>query len=561
MIKKKISIIFVISLFLLTSVFFIPHDKIYKVIDCVSPTEISLDKKVFKFNDLETFDSYFSDKNKNLAKAFNISEEDAFILGNLGKYWTKNLINNRKVIIKNNNDLIFYKYSYRTKFINSSYCIKENKACSQKALEKALYHIEKANYQVLDLDSNEIYSLKDSEIRNLKNFVLLRKSHISKLKKTKFKTEPKTSNVYIKNNLKVILSDSTTVLKPNNNCTTLMCKEILSNINNAQKSIDIALYGYSRVDEIEKALKNAVKRGVTIRLIHDSDDKGHNIYPDTKAFSELFQYKNCDMESIDAKNIMHNKFYIFDDKTLITGSANLSHTDMSGFNSNAIIVIDSKEIAKIYKTEFEQMLAGKFHTEKIKYKHEPLIVSGIKTNIYFSPQDKGIQNAILPLIKSAEKYVYIPTFVLTEKNIVQALIEAHRRGVEVKIIMDALNGSIRHSKHNELRAAGIPVKTENFAGKMHSKSIIIDDKYTIIGSMNFSNSGENKNDENFILIEDSDITRFYKDFFLYQWNKIDNKWLKYNIRAEGKDSIGSCFDGLDNNYDGLIDKDDPACKL
>ena len=106
----------------------------------------------------------------------------------------------------------------------------------------------------------------------------------------------------------------------------------------------------------------------------------------------------------------------------------------------------------------------------------------------------------------------------------------------------------------------IEVKTENYAGKMHSKSMIVDDKYTIIGSMNFSNSGENFNDENLILIEDVEIAKFYRDFFLYQWNKVDKKWLKYNARAEGKDSIGSCNDGLDNNYDGLIDKDDIACK-
>ncbi len=61
---------------------------------------------------------------------------------------------------------------------------------------------------------------------------------------------------------------------------------------------------------------------------------------------------------------MHNKFYIFDDKVLITGSANLSHTDMSGFNSNSIVVINSPLVAAIYKQEFEQMFEGKFHTEK-----------------------------------------------------------------------------------------------------------------------------------------------------------------------------------------------------
>ena len=104
------------------------------------------------------------------------------------------------------------------------------------------------------------------------------------------------------------------------------------------------------------------------------------------------------------------------------------------------------------------------------------------------------------------------------------------------------------------------VKTENYAGKMHSKSMIVDDKYTIIGSMNFSNSGENKNDENLILIKDSELTKFYKEFFLYQWKKIDNKWLYQNVRAESKDSIGSCYDGIDNNYDGLIDSEDLACK-
>ena len=43
---------------------------------------------------------------------------------------------------------------------------------------------------------------------------------------------------------------------------------------------------------------------------------------------------------------------------------NLSHTDMSGFNTNSIVVIKSKQIAGIYKKEFEQMYNGKFHTEK-----------------------------------------------------------------------------------------------------------------------------------------------------------------------------------------------------
>ena len=95
---------------------------------------------------------------------------------------------------------------------------------------------------------------------------------------------------------------------------------------------------------------------------------------------------------------------------------------------------------------------------------------------------------------------------------------------------------------------------------MHSKSIIIDDRYIIVGSMNFSNSGENRNDENLVLIKNPEVAKFYREFFMYQWNRIPDKWLKYTPRAEGVDSIGSCTDGIDNNYDGKTDAEDDACK-
>ena len=149
---------------------------------------------------------------------------------------------------------------------------------------------------------------------------------------------------------------------------------------------------------------------------------------------------------------------------------------------------------------------------------------------------------------------------ITEKRVTSELINAHNRGVDVKIIADALNASTKHSKSKELRSAGIQVKAENYAGKMHSKSMIIDDEYLIIGSMNFSNSGENRNDENMIVLHDKGAAEFYKKFFIYQWQKIPDKWLNHTPRAEGRDSIGSCSDGIDNNYDGKTDMEDEACR-
>ena len=249
---------------------------------------------------------------------------------------------------------------------------------------------------------------------------------------------------------------------------------------------------------------------------------------------------------------MHNKFYIFDNKIVITGSANLSHTDMSGYNSNAIIVINSPAAAKIYTEEFNQMYEGKFHSNKILTENS--------SGIYFSPQNKTIQNTILPLIRNSKNYIYIPAFLISHKEMVSELIQAKNRGVDVRIITDALNASAKYSKVRELRAAGMPVKIENYAGKMHSKTMIIDDKYLILGSMNFSKSGESKNDENLIVIDNKEAAIFYKQFFLYLWDKIPDKWLKFYPRAEGLDSIGSCSDGVDNDYDGLVDMEEESCR-
>lgn len=530
--------------------------------EVISPLEFKLSNNDFKLSGYETFDGDYTQKNSILASKLGITENEAFIMGNLGKYWAKNILFNRKIKITKN-DIIYYKFSYARRFENSAFCIKDGKPLNQVGFSKLLKSVRSGKFVILDLDSDECYPVsKENRIR-LKNFVVVRKSHVrfaylkqKGIKNVKIaKTIKRCETKLDLGSIKIILSDSSSKFIPDRNCSNDICKEILSNVNKASKTIDMAIYGYSSTPAIEKALKSAQERGVKIRAVYDRDKKGGNIYPDTDIFVKLVTNSVSDAFSDEVGNTMHNKFYVFDGNIVITGSANLSHTDMSGFNTNAIIVIRSKEAAKIYTDEFNQMYGGKFHNSKQSTPNKKFD----NCAIYFSPQDKAISNAVLPIIKQAKKYIYIPAFVITEKRVTKELINAKNRGVDVKIILDALNAVNIHSKTKELRAAGVPVKAENWAGKMHSKSIIADDEYLIIGSMNFSNSGENKNDENLVLLKNSVAAKFYKEFFLYQWNKIPEKWLKYTPRAEGRDSIGSCTDGLDNNYDGLTDAQDIGC--
>lgn len=360
-------------------------------------------------------------------------------------------------------------------------------------------------------------------------------------------------------------------LKPDKNCTSNACKALLNEIENAKASIDFAIYGISQQPKIIEALLKASNRGVKIRWVTDSDIKGENIYneistiqkllPDYKTDNHIYPLTN-EINSKYTNTIMHNKFFIFDDKITWIGSSNLSQTDLADFNANINILAKSSQITQIYKKEFEQMYNNKFHELKIKIpnKEKLKIDNHNVVSVYFSPKDTIITEKIIPQINNAQKYIYISSFIITHKKIENALIGAKLRGIEIKIITDATSANGKYSIHNSLRNYEIPVKIENKAGKMHSKTIVIDDKIVFVGSMNLTKNGENKNDENVLLIENPNVAKTFKEQFLYLYSSIPNIYLTKTPRAEGWESIGSCEDGIDNNFNGLIDKEDIGCK-
>lgn len=385
-----------------------------------------------------------------------------------------------------------------------------------------------------------------------------------KLKKFGTKEISPVPNIISDGSIKIILTDFTKNLKPDRNCLNEVCKELVSLINSSQNSIDIALYGWSDIPKVKSAIISAQKRGVDLRLVYDTSSSKRDYYPETSNLVKIISNNRSDNlknDKMQTNYLMHNKFIIFDDKIVLTGSMNFSLTGLSGFNQNNVVVLKSPEIARLYKKEFDEMYSGKYHNLKSKMPEKRYILSdGTVIKVYFSPKDKGITNGVIPLVNGAKKYIYVPAFLITHKPLTTALIKAKQRGVEVKIILDATSVGLRNTSTKELRAADIPVKIENYAGKMHSKTMIIDDRYIVTGSANFSNSGENKNDENQLIIENPKLAKFYKDFFLYLWAKIPDKYLKFNPHAESKYSIGSCSDGVDNDYDGKIDMADEGCK-
>ena len=322
--------------------------------------------------------------------------------------------------------------------------------------------------------------------------------------------------------------------QPENRCTTNACKMLVYNINHAKESIDFAIYGIREQDDVFNALVQAYKRGIKLRWVTDITEKGDNIYSDTEKLMKVIPNYKTDMTSqkneergtsnymFPNKAIMHDKFFIFDKKIVFTGSTNISNTCLTGYNSNIAVIINNEKIANVFEQEFEQMFAGKFHNEKSSVvNNEHIKIGNLDISVYFSPANKAGTTQVIPILKTAKKSIYIPAFYLTRRDMVDELINAHKRGVDVKILMDETCAGGKYSNIDYIKNNGIELKIEHWSGKMHMKSMIIDDSTLIIGSMNFTKQGENVNDENCLIIKNAPIlTSAYKAHFLDLWKSI-----------------------------------------
>ncbi len=342
---------------------------------------------------------------------------------------------------------------------------------------------------------------------------------------------------------------------PSKKTETAFGKELIRLINHSQKEIVFAIYGLRGQDEILQALIEAKKRGVKIKSVVDSDTHGKNYYEDTHKLYELF-----DIKSDQKSYIMHNKFFVFDQFVVWTGSSNISDTGTGGYNANNVVVIEDERVARIYRQEFDQMFDQKFNTHKQAIHYNPIKTKDSIIFLSFSPKSSTYETCIEPLIRNAKHSIYIPIFYLTHKPLSEELIKAHQRGVEIKIILDASAAKNKYSTHKTLREAGIEVKVENFGGKMHAKSMIIDNRFIISGSMNFTKAGESKNDENTVIIENTTLAKQYKEHFIELWRHIPRRYLVIDPNPESFESGNSCFDGIDNNFDKAIDAKDAHCQ-
>ena len=374
--------------------------------------------------------------------------------------------------------------------------------------------------------------------------------------------------------VELLFADPFAVAFPGDRCKVEICTRLLELIQGAKTSINFAVYGMRYQTQLLDAVVAAQLRGVVVRGVVDRDKHGKNYYKSTDLWIKQLGPGNVrdDYEADQTldrlgkrarfNRIMHNKFFVVDQRWVWTGSANVSETGTGGYNANVVAVVDSRHLAGIYTEEFEQMWSGRFHALKESNGVERFTIGGTEAEVWFSPQDEAIWNGLQPLIASAQRRIDLTMFYLTHKDAAEALIAAHKRGVDVRVIIDATSAGSRYTKHEWLREAGIPVKVENWGGKMHMKAAAVDGRAVVVGSMNWSFSGAVKNDENTLILHSPGLAVEFESVFDRLWDSIPQKWSRTEAKPdpESPESSPACTDGIDNDFDKLVDDKDPSCK-
>ncbi len=134
--------------------------------------------------------------------------------------------------------------------------------------------------------------------------------------------------------------------------------------------------------------------------------------------------------------------------------------------------------------------------------------SPVTWEVYFSPNG-GCTDAIVRELDKAKNTVLVQAYSFTSYRIAKALLDAHKRGVKVEVILDKSQNTHQYSSATFLYNQRISLKIDAQHGIAHNKIIIIDGKTVITGSFNFTKAAEEKNAENLLVIHDKKLAERY----------------------------------------------------
>jgi hypothetical protein len=116
---------------------------------------------------------------------------------------------------------------------------------------------------------------------------------------------------------------------------------------------------------------------------------------------------------------------------------------------------------------------------------------------------------IVSAIAGAHQVILVQAYGFTSAPIAKALAEAHKRGIDVRVILDKSNLNEGYSSTTFLEHMGITPLIDSHHAIAHNKIMVIDAREVITGSFNFTKAAQEKNAENVVFINDPATAKAY----------------------------------------------------
>ena len=287
---------------------------------------------------------------------------------------------------------------------------------------------------------------------------------------------------------------------------------LVESIDAARLSVDVAAYSLS-LNSVRNALLRAHDRGATVRVVMESENMD-------RSDPQILIEEGIPVIGDNRDGLMHDKFVIIDRSEVWLGSMNF--TDGGAYDdNNNLIRIRSTKIAENYIKEFEEMfLENKFGEEIVPETPNPtLTIDGTRIDMYFSPDD-GVLAALVPVLQSAQESVYFLAYSFTSNQLGDIVRQKAEADISVAGVMDDEQvRSNQGTEYDPFRQADLDVRIDGIEGLMHHKVFIVDERIVVLGSYNFSQNAEERNDENLMIIYDPLIA----EQFMFEFRRIQEQ--------------------------------------
>jgi cardiolipin synthase len=312
---------------------------------------------------------------------------------------------------------------------------------------------------------------------------------------------------------------------------------MLEDIGKAQSSITIEAYIYWSGQiglTFARALAVKAKAGVKVKILLDaigSASIGEEILQTLKdGQCELAWYNPIHWYSLGRFNHRtHRKSLIVDGRVGFTGGAGIADHWLGNAEDpkhwrDIQIRVEGSAVVPL-QTGFAQNWLQTTH-ELISgplYFPAPVPAGSLNVQTIMSSPEAGASSVRILYYLSiicARRSIFIANpYFIPDQSAIDILIEAKRRGVDVRIMVSGINNDNWLARHNSVRLfrrvleAGIEIHEYNRT-MLHHKTMVVDNIWATVGTTNFDNRSFAHNEETNICVYDREVARVLRQVFM-----------------------------------------------